>query len=138
MNHYEQQIKKLSEDLNLEKRETSKMRQLMNSTTPQKKASGNSEMMTILREELEQKSKLIRTLEANIKTPKKIDQELAMKHEKELSKIKQSYEKLIQDYKKTNEELLRHVPASAAKKVMDVKRTVEDSEVEDENIEPTL
>ena len=136
MHHYEQQIKKLSDELSLEKRETSKMRQLMHSTTPQKKI-GHQDV-SMLREELEKKSELIKTLAAKVTTPKKMDSDLEKRHEAELCKLKKGYEKLIEDYKKTNEELLRHVPASAAKKVMSIKRTVDDSEVEDENTAPEL
>ena len=120
MHHYEQQIKKLSEELSLEKRETNKMRQLMLSTTPQKKVASHPDV-SMLREELEKKSELIKTLAAKVTTPKKSDSvtnsDLEKKHEAELCKVRKGYEKLIEDYKKTNEELLRHVPASAAKKV---------------------
>ena len=121
MHHYDQQIKKMSEELSLEKRETTKMRQLMLSTTPQKKT-GSHPDVSMLREELEKKSELIKTLAAKVTTPKKSDSltnsDLEKKHEAELSKVRKGYDKLIEDYKKTNEELLRHVPASAAKKVM--------------------
>ena len=37
MNHYEQELKKKSEELTLEKRETTKLRQLIHSGTPKKK-----------------------------------------------------------------------------------------------------
>ena len=142
MNHYDQQIKKLTEDLSLEKRETAKMRQLMHSTTPQKQQQQRvTNEVTMLREELEKKSELIKTLAAKVTTPKKtsnseLSENNEKKHAAELKKVKSCYEKLIDDYKKANDELLKHVPASAAKKVMSFKRIVEDSEAEDENPAP--
>ena len=149
MNHYDQQFKKLTEELSLEKRETAKMRQLMHSTTtPQKQQQQRvTSEVTMLREELEKKSELIKTLAAKVTTPKKTvvssnlgesesAAEVEKKHAAEIKKIKSCYDKLIDDYKKANDELLKHVPASAAKKVMSFKRPVEDSEAEDENTAP--
>ena len=113
----------------------------------------------MLREELVKKSELIKTLASKVTTPKrnqmdsttsskeegdveveKLQSEMEVlkgKHSAEMSKVKSAYDKIIKDFKDTNTELLRHVPASDAKRVMSVKRTVEDSEDDlDENVEP--
>ena len=155
MSHYEQKIKKITEDLSLERRETTKMREIMNNATPRKKIEKEKEM-NMLREELTKKSELIKTLAAKVTTPKrnnttenepsetetpscckklKTDHEaLNEKHQNDLSKQQMRYEKLITEFKDTNAELLKHVPASAAKNVMNKRRTVDDSE--DENVPP--
>lgn len=113
----------------------------------------------MLREELVKKSELIKTLASKVTTPKrnqmdsttsskeegdveveKLQSEMEVlkgKHSAEMSKVKSAYDKIIKDFKDTNTELLRHVPASDAKRVMSVKRTVDDSEDDlDENVEP--
>ena len=112
----------------------------------------------MLREELVKKSELIKTLASKVTTPKRNQMEssssskegddeveklqsemeiLKGKHSAEISKVKSAYDKIIKDFKDTNTELLSHVPASDAKRVMSVKRTVEDSEDDlDENVEP--
>jgi len=159
MNHYEQELKKKSEELTLEKRETTKLRQLIHSGTPKKKDDTAEKELKMLREELVKKSELIKTLASKVTTPKrnqmdsttsskeegdveveKLQSEMEVlkgKHSAEMSKVKSAYDKIIKGFKDTNTELLRHVPASDAKRVMSVKRTVEDSEDDlDENVEP--
>ena len=69
MNHYEQKLKKMSEELAVEKRENAKMSQLMHSTssiaTPSKKKELDTEKeLNMLRDELEKKSELVKTLAA--------------------------------------------------------------------------
>ena len=110
----------------------------------------------MLREELVKKSELIKTLASKVTTPKRNQKDstsskegdeveklqseienLNGKHSAELNKVKSAYDKIIKEFKDTNTELLSHVPASDAKRVMSVKRTVEDSEDDhDENVEP--
>ena len=153
MNHYEQKLKKMSEELAVEKRENAKMSQLMHSTssvaTPSKKKELDTEKeLNMLRDELERKSELVKNLAAKVTTPKrnksssddeleKLRQEnetLKANQETEIKKVKMAYDKIIEDYKETNSELLKHVPAKDARRVMSVKRTVHDSD--DENVEP--
>ncbi len=93
MTHYEQQLKKKAEELMVEKRESAKIRQLIHGTPPPtgsrvsttgsalaNNTSLNSSLNNIkkselqkevimLREEVEKKSELIKTLAANVKTP---------------------------------------------------------------------
>ena len=162
MNHYEQKLKKMSEELAVEKRENAKMSQLMHSTssiaTPSKKKELDTEKeLNMLRDELEKKSELVKTLAAKVTTPKRNkssnDEELEKlrqdvesltrekeslkaNHDNEIKKVKMACDKLIEDYKETNSELLKHVPAKDARRVMSVKRTVHDSD--DENVEPKV
>ena len=151
----------MNEKLSLEKRETSKLRELMQTRaptpsktpTPMKKDSSSEKELNMLRDELTKKSELIKTLAAKVTTPKRNTsnsdgeeqpcctalkteiENLKEKHSKELEKQQLRHEKVIEEFKDTNSELLKHVPASASKRVMNTKRTVEDSE--DENIPPT-
>lgn len=143
MNHYEQTLKKKTEELILERHENGKLRQVMHNATPAKKRDDAMEQeLCMLREELEKKSELIKTLAAKVTTPKRKKdsdespaiESLKSKHAAELSKVQASYDKILKDYKETNSELLKHVPSSAAKKVMNVRRTVDDSD--DENVVP--
>ena len=150
MSHYEQEIKKMNEKLALERRETAKLREVMQNTTPRKIDSSSEKELTMLREEVAKKSEFIKTLAAKVTTPKRKSSEedqsccadlkaelenLKSKHAKDLEKQQSMHEKVIEEFKDTNAELLKHVPASASKRVMNTKRTVEDSE--DENIPPT-
>ena len=53
MNHYEQQLKKTSEELRLERRDNSQIRQIMHSATPTKKKEEAAEQqLSMLRDEL--------------------------------------------------------------------------------------
>lgn len=152
MSHYDCEIKKMNDKLSLEKRETSKLRELMQNTTPMKKDSSSEKELNMLREEVTKKSELIKSLAARVTTPKRntanIDEEqpccntlkkeietLKEKHVKDLEKQQSRHEKVIAEFKDTNAELLKHVPANASKQVMNTKRTVEDSE--DENVPPS-
>merc|ERR1719219_1777052 len=136
----------MNEKLTLERRETSKLRELMQNTTPRK---SSEKELNMLREEVAKKSEFIKTLAAKVTTPKRKSSEeeqsccvdlktemenLKAKHVKDLEKQQSRHEKIIAEFKETNAELLKHVPASASKRVMNTKRTVEDSE--DENIPP--
>lgn len=147
MSHYEQQLKKLAEDLNLEKRETSKLRQVMQTTTPIKqKDIGRDNEVTMLREEVAKKSELIQQLAAKVTTPKRNGedccaklkselQSLKEKHQKDLEKQGDRYTKLIDEFRNANTELQKYVEPNAAKRIMNTKRIVEDSE--DENVPPS-
>jgi len=152
MSHYEQEIKKMNEKLTLERRETAKLREVMSNSTPRKKDSSSEKELIMLREEVAKKSEFIKTLAAKVTTPKRKSSEeeqqsccadlknelenLKTKHLKDLEKQQLRYEKVIAEFKDTNAELLKHVPASASKRVMNIKRTVEDSEEDDENTPP--
>ena len=70
MSHYEQQIVKINEDLSMEKRETSKLRELLQNTTPIKHSNQNEKELIMLREEVAKKSELIKNLAARVTTPK--------------------------------------------------------------------
>lgn len=145
MAHYEQQIKKKTEELAVEKREASKMRQVMHQSTPSKAAKNDQELM-MLREEVEKKSELIKTLAAKVTTPKSKDSadyeedykqenlrllkevnSLKTAHSKELAKVKKAYEKIISQYKETNQEMQKHV----------VKQELPDEEQQQEELEST-
>merc|ERR1719369_1406182 len=56
MSHYEQEIKKMNEKLTLERRETSKLREVMQNTTPRKQDSSSEKELNMLREEVAKKS----------------------------------------------------------------------------------
>merc|ERR1712238_513515 len=62
MSHYDSEIKKMNDKLSLEKRETSKLREVMQNTTPMKKDTSNEKELTMLREEVTKKSELIKNL----------------------------------------------------------------------------
>ena len=69
----------MNEKLSLEKRETSKLRELMQTRaptpsktpTPMKKDSSSEKELNMLRDELTKKSELIKTLAAKVTTPKR-------------------------------------------------------------------
>ena len=131
----------------LEKRENTKIRQIMH--TPTKKKDEATEVIRerdMLREELEKKSELIKNLASKVTTPKRNQKEnsndeeleqLRLENEalkNEITKSRSAHDMIINEYKEINNELLKHVPVTDAKRVMSVKRTVQDSD--DENIEP--
>ena len=131
----------------IEKHENNKIRQIMH--TPTKKKDETTEVIRerdMLREELEKKSELIKNLASKVTTPKRNqkensnDEELEQLRQEnealknEITKSRSAHDMIINEYKEINTELLKHVPATDAKRVMSVKRTVQDSD--DENIEP--
>merc|ERR1712079_871870 len=112
--------------LTLEKRETTKLRQLIHPGTPKKKDDTAEKELKMLREELVKKSELIKTLASKVTTPKRNQMDSTTSSEEEGDV---EVEKLQSEM-----EVLK---ASDAKRVMSVKRTVEDSEDDlDENVEP--
>ena len=107
MSHYEQQIVKINEDLSMEKRETSKLRELLQNTTPIKHSNQNEKSeLIMLREEVAKKSELIKNLAARVTTPKgtpkkskgssSAEESCCVNHRAEIEKLKTKHEKDIE------------------------------------------